>query len=102
MHAFTDNWLPLNFATPFLPADYEVSTISASTLDHGTAVPLYFLLNNGWRGKVVAMGYSFLSNADHIRFGACIREAVEQIGRRVAFIASGDLSHRLKPQAPAG
>jgi AmmeMemoRadiSam system protein A len=24
------------------------------------------------------------------------------VGRRVAFIASGDLSHRLKPQAPAG
>jgi aromatic ring-opening dioxygenase catalytic subunit (LigB family) len=28
--------------------------------------------------------------------------AVEEVGRRVAFIASGDLSHRLKPQAPAG
>jgi MEMO1 family protein len=27
---------------------------------------------------------------------------VDQVGRRVAFIASGDLSHRLKPQAPAG
>ncbi len=25
-----------------------------------------------------------------------------QLGRRVAFIASGDLSHRLKPEAPAG
>jgi AmmeMemoRadiSam system protein A len=27
---------------------------------------------------------------------------VDQLGRRVAFIASGDLSHRLKPSAPAG
>ena len=27
---------------------------------------------------------------------------MDQVGRRVAFIASGDLSHRLKPQAPAG
>jgi AmmeMemoRadiSam system protein A len=43
-----------------------------------------------------------LSNEDHLRFGACIARAVDQLGRRVAFIASGDLSHRLKPEAPAG
>ncbi|HEU5132177.1 MAG TPA: AmmeMemoRadiSam system protein A [Pyrinomonadaceae bacterium] len=81
---------------------FEVTTLPEHDLDHGTAVPLYFLLQNGWRGKVVTLGYSFLSNHDHLRFGACIRKAVEEVGRRVAFIASGDLSHRLKPQAPAG
>jgi AmmeMemoRadiSam system protein A/AmmeMemoRadiSam system protein B len=81
---------------------YEVSTLPEHDLDHGTAVPLYFLLRNGWSGKVVTLGYSFLSNYDHLRFGSCIRKAVDQVGRRVAFIASGDLSHRLKPQAPAG
>ncbi|HET8783018.1 MAG TPA: AmmeMemoRadiSam system protein A, partial [Pyrinomonadaceae bacterium] len=64
--------------------------------------PLYFLLRNGWQGQVVALGYSFLSNHDHLRFGSCIAKAVDQIGRRVAFVASGDLSHRLKPEAPAG
>ncbi|HYR75190.1 MAG TPA: AmmeMemoRadiSam system protein A [Pyrinomonadaceae bacterium] len=71
-------------------------------LDHGTAVPLYFLQRNGWSGRVVALGYSFLSNEDHVRFGKCIRAAVDKLGRPVAFIASGDLSHRLKPEAPAG
>jgi AmmeMemoRadiSam system protein A/AmmeMemoRadiSam system protein B len=81
---------------------YEVTTLPEHDLDHGTAVPLYFLLRNGWRGKVVTLGYSFLSNHDHLRFGSCIRKAADQVGRRVAFIASGDLSHRLKPQAPAG
>ena len=70
--------------------------------DHGTAVPLYFLQQNGWAGRVVALGYSFLSNEDHLRFGRCLRSAAENKGRRVAFIASGDLSHRLKPDAPAG
>ena len=82
--------------------NYEVSTLPGRDLDHGTAVPLYFLLENGWQGKVVTLGYSFLSNEDHLRFGSCIKSAVDQVGRRVAFIASGDLSHRLKPQAPAG
>jgi MEMO1 family protein len=81
---------------------YEVTTLREHDLDHGTAVPLYFLLQNGWRGKVVTLGYSFLSNHDHLRFGSCIRKAVDDVGRRVGFIASGDLSHRLKPQAPAG
>jgi AmmeMemoRadiSam system protein A/AmmeMemoRadiSam system protein B len=82
--------------------DYRVSTLKEDHLDHGTAVPLYFLLRNGWQGQVVPLGYCFLSNGDHLHFGSCIRKAVEQLGRRVAFIASGDLSHRLKPEAPAG
>ena len=81
---------------------YEMSDLAEETLDHGTAVPLYFLLRNGWHGKVVTLGYSFLSNDDHLRFGSCIRKAVDSVGRRVAFVASGDLSHRLKPRAPAG
>ncbi len=85
-----------------LPSTIEVTTLPEHDLDHGTAVPLYFLLQNGWRGKVVTLGYSFLSNHDHLRFGSCIRKAVDEVGRRVGFIASGDLSHRLKPQAPAG
>src|SRR5687768_8871198 len=71
-------------------------------LDHGTAVPLYFLQRNGWNGKVVALGYSFLSDEHHLRFGNCIRQAIATLRRPVAFIASGDLSHRLKPGAPAG
>ncbi len=79
-----------------------VMRIRGFDLDHGTAVPLYFLQHNGWNGKVVALGYSFLSNEDHLRFGKCVRAAAERLGRRVAFIASGDLSHRLKPGAPAG
>lgn len=81
---------------------FEVTVLRDQDLDHGTAVPLYFLQRNGFRGRVVTLGYSFLSNDDHLRFGSCIRNAVDEVGRRVAFIASGDLSHRLKPHAPAG
>jgi len=76
--------------------------IKGLELDHGTAVPLYFLQRNGWAGRVVALGYSFVSNEDHVRFGKCIRAAIDRTGRPAAFIASGDLSHRLKPDAPAG
>lgn len=81
---------------------YAVVGIKGYDLDHGTAVPLYFLQRNGWSGMVVALGYNFLSDEDHMRFGSCIRHAVDRTRRRVAFVASGDLSHRLKPDAPAG
>jgi AmmeMemoRadiSam system protein A/AmmeMemoRadiSam system protein B len=76
--------------------------IQKTTLDHGTAVPLYFLQRHGWTGKVVVLGYSFLSNEEHLRFGNCIRQAIATVARPVAFVASGDLSHRLKQGAPAG
>lgn len=82
--------------------NYEVLGVKGYELDHGTAVPLYFLQRNGWHGSLVALGYSFLPTEDHLRFGSCIRSAVERHGRPVAFVASGDLSHRLKPEAPAG
>jgi AmmeMemoRadiSam system protein A/AmmeMemoRadiSam system protein B len=82
--------------------DYEVMNLENYNLDHGTAVPLYFLDRHGWRGRVVALGYSFLANEDHLRFGACVSKAADTAGRAVAFVASGDLSHRLKPESPAG
>jgi len=82
--------------------NYAVTALREHELDHGTAVPLYFLQRNGFHGRVVTLGYSFLSNDDHLRFGSCIRKAIDEVGRRIAFIASGDLSHRLKPHAPAG
>jgi AmmeMemoRadiSam system protein A/AmmeMemoRadiSam system protein B len=81
---------------------FSVVGLSDLKLDHGSAVPLYFLQRNGWQGRVVVLGYSFLSNEDHLRFGSCIGKAIRDVGRPIALIASGDLSHRLKPEAPAG
>ena len=85
-----------------LAENYDVVPLEELPLDHGTLVPLYFLARNGWSGSVVALGYSFLSNEDHLKFGACLRVAIQSLQRPVAIVASGDLSHRLKPDAPAG
>src|ERR1041385_4879911 len=40
--------------------DLIILRIVDTDLDHGTAVPLYFLQRNGWSGKVVCLGYRFL------------------------------------------
>ena len=102
VNAELDNELLSEIAHAANEHDLATIRIKGVDLDHGTAVPLYFLQRNGWNGSVVALGYSFLSNEDHLRFGNCIRQAVDKLERPVAFIASGDLSHRLKPDAPAG
>jgi AmmeMemoRadiSam system protein A/AmmeMemoRadiSam system protein B len=102
IHADLDEELLDEITRAAAADELAVLKIKGRDLDHGTAVPLYFLQRNGWRGRVIALGYSFLSNEDHLRFGKCIREAIEKVGRRVAVIASGDLSHRLQLDAPAG
>lgn len=74
-------------------------------LDHGTTVPLYFI-QKAYRGvklpKVVRIGLSGRSLFDHYKLGMLIAEVAGKLGRRIAFIASGDLSHRLKEDGPYG
>ena len=71
-------------------------------LDHGTMVPLYFTEQQYRDFRLVRIGLSGLSLADHYAFGQIIRDAVEQTGRRVVYIASGDLSHKLQEYSPYG
>ncbi len=92
VHAELDDELLNEMARVAAEQNLAMVRIKGFDLDHGTAVPLYFLQRNGWNGRVVALGYSFLSNEDHLRFGKCIKQAIEKVGCSVAFIASGDLS----------
>lgn len=69
-------------------------------LDHGAMVPLWFLWEAGWRGPTAILSQPWVEEAGG---------GPESIGRRIAalpgrtvVIASGDMSHRLKPGAPAG
>ena len=71
-------------------------------LDHGTFVPLYFLREAGVDCSILRIGLSGFSPLDHYRLGQCIAQAVESLGRRAVFIASGDLSHKLKDDGPYG
>ena len=72
-------------------------------LDHGTMVPLVYVtsgLKRGWR--LLVLGFSYLDLETHVRFGKALARAMEESPSRVLYIASGDLSHRLLPGAPAG
>ena len=71
-------------------------------LDHGTMVPLYFIRKEYSGGKIVRIGLSGLPLTEHYKLGQMIREAVDQLGRRAVFVASGDLSHKLQDYGPYG
>lgn len=75
---------------------------SEANLDHGAAVPLFYLTRKNNRRRIVPLAFSMLSYQKHLEFGAAVKEAIFSCDKRVAIVASGDLSHRLSLRAPAG
>lgn len=71
-------------------------------LDHGAMVPLYYLHQAGFKGQLVHISMGMLAYEEMYTFGKAVQAAIGMADKRVAVIASGDLSHRLLPQAPAG
>ena len=71
-------------------------------LDHGTMVPLWFIRNKYKDGKIIRIGLSGLGLPEHYHLGEIIQMAVNDCNRRVVFVASGDLSHKLQAHGPYG
>ncbi len=71
-------------------------------LDHGTMVPLYFIRQVYAGFRLVRIGLSGLPLEDHYRLGQLVQRAVAETGRRAVYIASGDLSHKLRSSGPYG
>ena len=84
--------------------DFPAGTLGErdSSLDHGTMIPLYFIRKRYRNFKLVRIGLSGLSLAMHYEFGKLIQEAVNNTGRKVVFVASGDLAHKMKEDGPYG
>ena len=73
-----------------------------TSLDHGAFIPLYFLRGAGVECPILRIGLSGFSPLEHYRLGQCIARAVNKLERRTVFVASGDLSHKLKDDGPYG
>lgn len=71
-------------------------------LDHGVLVPLYFIDKYTSNFNLIAMAFGMLPYEELYAFGKLLQKAVENTKKNVVIIASGDLSHRLTPDAPAG
>lgn len=78
---------------------YKVTT----NLDHGIIVPLHYIRKAGFSGSVVPINIAMLDYEMLYSFGVIIQDVCESLpDKKIAVVASGDLSHRLKPGAPAG
>ena len=72
------------------------------SVDQGTFVPLYYLRKAGFTGPIVIMAPRFDDYDSMTRLGDIVIKAAKTLGRRIAVIASGDLSHRLLQGSPNG
>lgn len=90
---FSNNQLLAGTLAKELPG----GVLTSGKLDHGALVPLYFLQEAGWDGKLVVMSMP-LENPEG--YGEIIRDILKSYAEPIALVASGDLSHRLKTMVP--
>ncbi len=76
--------------------------ISESTLDYSSTIPLFYLTKHLPDIQIIQIGFCDLEWKTHLDFGYLIKEQVLNTNKRVAIIASGDLSHALTTNSPAG
>ncbi|MDO9509988.1 MAG: class III extradiol dioxygenase subunit B-like domain-containing protein, partial [Candidatus Magasanikbacteria bacterium] len=79
-----------------------LATTGENKLDHGSSVPLYFLTPHLKNITLLQFGFCDLSSKKHIEFGNILQEVILNSNKRIAVIASGDLSHALTSDSPAG
>ncbi|CAM2064113.1 LigB domain-containing protein [Sulfidibacter corallicola] len=80
---------------------HDITDLEMEPLDHGALVPLHFLVEAGWNGPTAVISLPWSANGELDRIGKAIAAACTD-DRRTALVASGDMSHCLKPDAPCG
>jgi len=81
-------------------AGFALTWAEDSELDHGVVVPLYMLPRTMTHKHCVFLGVSGWPLHRFTEFGAWLQQQLRD--RAAILIASGDLSHRLTPDAPYG
>ncbi len=79
-----------------------LTMISEPKLEHSSSVPLFYLAQHLPKIKIIPVGFCNLDWKTHVAFGNLLKEKISETNKRVAVIASGDLSHALTTDSPAG
>ncbi|OGH95027.1 MAG: hypothetical protein A2538_05080 [Candidatus Magasanikbacteria bacterium RIFOXYD2_FULL_41_14] len=94
--------MPSQLREMSLEKKIKTSMISEPRLDHGATVPLYYLTKHITDIALMPISFTDLDWKTHFDFGYMLKELIMNTNKRVAVIASGDLSHALTSDAPAG
>jgi aromatic ring-opening dioxygenase LigB subunit len=100
--AFTGN---IGFAYKIrekLETEIPLQLMSGENLDYGAAIPLMLLASRIQSVKIIPLYYSGLDFETHFRFGQLVKQELLATNERIAIIASGDLSHKVTKDGPAG
>jgi len=79
----------------FLETKLPIQLLNQDNLDHGSSIPLHFLTKEMKDIKVLSITTSSFDTETHLKLGAYLKEIIANEEKRVAIIASGDLSHYL-------
>lgn len=86
-----------------LHQELSIKSLSENNLDYGSAIPLYLLKNLEVNFKtIIILPADKLELDDHFQFGEKLGALLNNNNKKIAVIASGDLSHRLKRKSPGG
>jgi len=82
--------------------DLPIRLISNQKIDYGASVPLFFLTEHLPNIQVLVIGCPEFESKNHLHFGEILKENIMLSNKRIAIIASGDLSHTLHSDSPTG
>jgi len=100
---FTGDALLADQIKDSLRPEIPLQLISEDLLDHGSAIPLYLLKDARPNLKIIVISPATgLSLEEQINFGQKLQTVLIKNEKKIAVIASGDLSHRLKKKSPGG
>lgn len=91
-----------NFEMIFLDKKTAFENLIPYSIDHALIVPLYYLKEKGFNAKILPITMAFWDYKKLFNFGKMISRIIQKSGEKIALLTSGDLSHRLIPDAPAG
>ncbi len=77
-----------------------IRLVNEEKIRYGASIPLHYLTSHLPNIKIVPIGYSGLSTKDHMAFGELLKEIILMSGKRIAVIASGDMSHCMSKKSP--
>jgi len=79
-----------------------VQLLTEPKLDHGTSIPLVTLTSHLQNIKILPIGDTKLDAKSQLEFGQLLYNIFADSEKRIAIIASADLSHALNSDSPSG
>jgi len=82
--------------------DVSIILTSQEKIDYSASIPLELLMSHIKNTPIIPICESGQDVATHFHFGVFLKTQLSRINKRFAIVASGDLSHTISKNSPAG